>query len=141
MKKILYVDVDPLKYKSEGSQERARQEQDFIAEGLSKKFDVTSTHNFLSDSVDRLLHQGFDGMVTHTPYSTSRYFPYEKSLFKLDFLHRIYPSLPIVIYTGASPGDVNDEEFRKRGAQGIVRKHSVEEDLPQLLSALEQIIL
>lgn len=140
MKRILYVDVSPLKYSSEWSQERVRREQNLIVKGLSEKFDVAYTPDFLSDSVDELLYRRFDGIVTHAPYSKSRCFPYVQSLFKLDFLHRSYPSLFIVIYTGASLRDISDEEFKDRGAQGIVRKRTIEEDLPALLSALEPLL-
>lgn len=137
MKKLLYVDVSPESYSSEMSQRRVRMEQKLIAKGLGGKFDVTSVNNFHSYKVDELLRNNFDALVTHVPYTQSHYMPYQKSLSKLELLHILHPNLFIVAYTGASIGDIPDEEFRDIGVKAVVRRRTPEEDLPKLISALE----
>ena len=87
-----------------------------------------------------MLQREYEGLVTHIPPSKSRYFPYQESLSKVDRIYRLHPSLFIVAYTGASQGDITDEEFYSKGVQGIVRKQNPEKDLPALLSALNPLL-
>ncbi len=135
--KILYVDASPRTYRSEGSQERVRKHQSAIFVSLNRFYSTTMLHDFMSTDVDHELALRYDLLITHLPYD-KRTLLYLNALFKLEFILKNYKT-KVVVYTGASPGDISDEDLKKKGVFGVVRKYDTQEDIAALEKIVQQI--
>ena len=134
--KILFVDVSPSDYKSEGSQERVRKYQSAIFVSLNRLYPTTMLHDFMSTAVDHELALRYDLLITHLPYD-KRTLSYLNALFKLDFILKNYET-KVVVYTGASPKDISEEDLKKKGVFEVIRKYDTQEDIASLEKIVRQ---
>lgn len=105
-------------------------------------------HDLYSVEVDAAVSNGAKCLITDLPYEranglTPQTFtplyqkkPYAKAL---ERVREIRENCPVMVYTGASPADVNDSTFAEIGIE-VIRKDDPRKDLRKIKHCLERLL-
>lgn len=135
MKRLTYVDKDPMSYPDHRSRRFHQTRTRNIERELRKFFETRLVYDLMSFNVDLKLKLFKPHiLITHCPYDPKE--GYGRSKARLRTIIKSYPRTRVYVYTGASSGDISSEEFFEMGALGVVRKDDETKDVETLLECL-----
>jgi hypothetical protein len=139
--KAIYIDRHPYEWKNfEVIHEYIEREQKVI-ETLEKRFKVDFFYNIMNIDEEQVLKQKYSLMVTHLQDDPEKKeFNYDKSISRIQSIHRLSPELKIIVYTGAGIRAAADSKLEQSGISGVIRKRHIndlEKDMEELNKYLD----
>ncbi len=147
--KIVFITpdiADKREYLSIDFEEKMRREQEAVLSSLSGKYDLIVMHDLYSAEVNAVVSNGTRCLIIDLPYErgnglTPQTFkplyqkkPYAKALERVG---EIRGNCSVLVYTGASPSDVNDDVLAKLGIE-VIRKDDLRKDIRKIKLCLER---
>ncbi|MEM4240056.1 MAG: hypothetical protein QXM31_01850 [Candidatus Woesearchaeota archaeon] len=142
--KVLYIERDPMSWKSSEVQKAYAKTLYAVREALSRRFDVRCEMNLLQVPDEKILSGGFNILLTHLQEDPGddAFFKYGKSIEKLKGLKEKKPDLRIIVYTGAIQDFLYPIQSEK-WASAIVRKRpawELKDSIEELNKSIDDVV-
>lgn len=141
---ILYIDSNPLFAKNQEIVNCLERRAQMVEQIVGRDYDVWRDWDLHFFDKRRINHH-VDLLITHLKMSqvgmlTAKY---DESLEDITKIHKDHPSIPIIVYTGASEITASDETICNAGAAAVFRKkdmHPSSEEVESLKKCIDDVV-